>query len=180
MAIPAFGFLAIEKMACALLLVASAIGLVHGAELWRTPWVPWATWEVGYGWLLCQAGLVATGGVAALGSRSFAVAAAGIVAGLIFATRVGAITVGPSLLVLLLITACSRQRASICPVIRVRDGMAEPFGETAKSLARSPWGIIALSQRAVQERDAGTTLTPTESSCSPPPSTTPRRGLTSP
>lgn len=103
MAIPPFGFLTVERVACMLLLLASAIGVAHAAPSWREPWVPWATWEVSYAWLVLQAGLVAAGAIAALRSRSFVLAVVGLVAGLVFCTRVGAITVGPSLFVVTLI-----------------------------------------------------------------------------
>ena len=116
-----FGFLAVERVACLLLLLASAVGLAHAAQSWPEPWVPWATWEVSFGWLVLQAGLVAAGGIAALGSRSFVLAAVGIVAGLLFGTRVGAITVGPSLLVVTLIAL--RFRAF---TIFARGGAARP------------------------------------------------------
>ena len=103
MAIPRFGFLVVERLACALLTLASVVGLVHASRSLGEPWVPWATWEVSYGWLVLQAGLVAAGGLGAHRSRSFVIAVLGIIAGLLFTTRVGAIAVGPSLLVAILI-----------------------------------------------------------------------------
>ena len=51
-AVPAFGFLAVERVACMLLLWAPAVGLALPES-----WVPWATWEVPYVRLVLQAGL---------------------------------------------------------------------------------------------------------------------------
>ena len=106
MAIPVFGFFAIEMFACALLVLAGGLGLfltVTGQVPHYGPWLPETTWNPGRSWLMVQSVLVIAGGIGAWRSRSFTLALVGIGAGLIFMTPVGSAAAWPALLLLCLV-----------------------------------------------------------------------------
>jgi len=67
------------------------------------PMPDWFVATTGRVWLVLQALLVVAGVLGGLGSRRFSLAAIGIVAGLVFVTPVGLLTVVPTVLLLLLI-----------------------------------------------------------------------------
>ena len=72
------------------------------------PTPSWFRDNLGLPWLICQSVLVIVGGLGGI-TRVFTLAALGILAGLIFTTPVGMLTVLPS--VLMLISALSRPQA---------------------------------------------------------------------
>jgi hypothetical protein len=114
MAMPQFGFFKIEAFACILMVVAGIAGLLLIATN-SSDWVlagflkQWPAAHVGPGWLALQSIAIVLGGIGAWWSRSFTVAAIGVVAALVAGTAVGHISFFPGLLMLVLI--CSRYRA---------------------------------------------------------------------
>jgi len=110
MAIPPFGFLKIEALACFLMLAAGMVGLVVTVTGW-TDWLavfPWsrAVWpHVHIYWLVLQSLAVVAGGIAAWRSNSFVLAAVGVASSLVKSTPVGCISYVPGLLMLLLLLA---------------------------------------------------------------------------
>jgi hypothetical protein len=94
MAIPIFGFLKIEALACLLMVVAGVIGLF--VALSGGP-------HVSTLWLVLQSLAVIAGGIGAWHSYSFVLAAIGTASSLVKVTPVGRITVLPGILMLLLL-----------------------------------------------------------------------------
>jgi len=94
MAIPRFGFLKIESVACLLMVVAGVIGLF--VALSGGP-------HVSALWLVLQSLAVIAGGIGAWRSISFVLAAIGTASSLVVVTPVGRIAVLPGILMLLLI-----------------------------------------------------------------------------
>lgn len=109
MAIPGFGFLKIEALACQLMVAAGLGGLLvafTGSPQWITS-VAWSKWilpHVSVFWLVAQSLAVMAGGIGARLS-SFVLAAFGIAASLIVLTPVGCISFLPGVFLSLLI-AC--------------------------------------------------------------------------
>ena len=114
MAIPRFGFFKIEGFACLLMVVAGTAGLLvalTGSSDWilRVLWKEWRAAHIHPVWLALQSIAVIVGGIGAWQSRSFTLAATGVVSALIVRTAVGRISWLPGLVMLFLI--CSRFRA---------------------------------------------------------------------
>ena len=110
MALPPFGLSGVGRAASALMVVAGVAGVaisLLGDEralaesVLGNPLPDWFLARPGRGWLVIQAVLVIVGGVGLFSSR-FSLAAIGIVAGLIFVTPVGLLTMVPVVLALLL------------------------------------------------------------------------------
>jgi hypothetical protein len=108
MAIPPFGFLKIEALACLLMVAAGVVGLLVSVTGW-TEWLavfPWsrAVWpHVSIYWLVLQSLAVVAGGIGAWRSNSFVLAAVGVASSLVKSTPVGCISYVPGLLMLLLL-----------------------------------------------------------------------------
>ncbi len=108
MAIPKFGFLKIERVACILMVAAGVAGLllvVTGSSDWipRVFGKKWALTQVSAFWLVLQSLAVIAGGVGAWRSTSFVAAAVGVASSLIVRTAVGNVSFFPGLLMLFLI-----------------------------------------------------------------------------
>ena len=108
MAIPRFGFLKIEVLACLLMVAAGVAGLLVALTGW-TDWIKglrWSRWvlpHVNIFWLVAQSLAVIAGGIGAWRSTSFALAGIGVASSLIVLTPVGCISFLPGVLMLLLI-----------------------------------------------------------------------------
>src|SRR5215469_4162578 len=110
MAIPRFGYLKIEAFACLLMVVAGTTGLlfvVTGSSdrILGVLWKQWPAAHIHPVWLTLQAVAVIAGGIGAWQSRSFLLAAIGVVLSLIVRTAVGRISWLPGLLMFFLISA---------------------------------------------------------------------------
>jgi hypothetical protein len=107
MAIPSFGFLKIEALACILMVAAGVAGLLlvlPGSSDWilSTFGEKWAPAHVSSLWLVLQSLAVIVGGIGAWRSASFVAAAVGVASSLIARTAVGHISFLPGLLMLYL------------------------------------------------------------------------------
>jgi len=114
MAIPQFGFLKIEAFACILMVVAGIAGLLLLATnssdwFFAAFWKQWPAAHVRPWWLALQSIAIVIGGIGAWRSRSFTLAAIGVVSSLVVRTEVGHISFFPGLLMFVLI--CARFRA---------------------------------------------------------------------
>lgn len=123
MAIPQFGFLKIEAFACILMVVAGIAGLLlvaMGSSDWilAVLWKQWPAAHVGAGWLVLQSVAIVLGGIGAWRSRSFTLAAIGVVAALVVRTKVGHISFFPGLMLLILISARYRAFDFFTPIWR--------------------------------------------------------------
>jgi hypothetical protein len=111
MAIPRFGFLKIEALACLLMVAAGIAGLVAALTGWTNDWLAdlrWSRWllpHVSIFWLVPQSLAVVAGGIGAWHSKSFTLAALGVASSLIVLTPVGCISFLPGVLMLVLIVA---------------------------------------------------------------------------
>lgn len=114
MAIPPFAFLKIEAFACIMMIVAGIAGLLlvlTGSSDWILTffWKQSPTAHIHPLWLALQSLAVIGGGIGAWRSRSFTLAAIGVVSSLMQRTAVGHISFFPGLLMFFLI--CARYRA---------------------------------------------------------------------
>src|ERR1700686_1843335 len=112
MAIPPFGFLKIEAFACIMMIVAGiAVLLVvlTGSSDWILAffWNQSPTAQIRPLWLVLQSFAVIGGGIGAWRSRSFTLAAIGVVSSLMRHTAVGHVSFFPGLLMFFLICARS-------------------------------------------------------------------------
>jgi hypothetical protein len=120
MAIPRFGFLKIEALACLLMIATGLAGLLvalTGSNDWITG-VRWSRWmlpHVSVFWLVTQSLAVIAGGVGAWRSTSFALAVVGVASSLIVLTPVGFISFLPGVLMLLLIAGRFRAFSIFLP-----------------------------------------------------------------
>jgi len=108
MAIPSFGFLKIEVLACILMVAAGMAGLLltlTRSSGWITgsTWPSWVFPHVSLLWLVTQSLAVIAGGIGAWRSTSFVLAAVGVTCSLIVVTPVGLISFLPGILMLCLI-----------------------------------------------------------------------------
>jgi hypothetical protein len=108
MAIPKFGFLKIETLACILMVAAGVAGLLlvlTGSSDWILGALgkKWTSAHVKSFWLVLQSLAVIVGGIGAWRSNSFVAAAVGVASSLIAETAVGHISFFPGLLLLFLI-----------------------------------------------------------------------------
>ena len=101
MAIPTFGFLKIEALACILMVAAGVLGLLVALDPMTRTSV--ASAHVSSFWLVLQSVAVIAGGIGAWRSTSFVAAAIGVASSLIARTAVGHLTFLPGLLMLVLI-----------------------------------------------------------------------------
>ena len=120
MAIPSFGFLKIEALACILMVAAGLAGLIlvlTGSSDWTVSAFvgKWASPHVSSPWLVLQSLAVIAGGIGAWRSTSFVAAAVGIASSLIARTAVGHFTFLPGLLMLFLIAARFRAFSIFLP-----------------------------------------------------------------
>jgi hypothetical protein len=120
MAIPRFGFLKIEALACLLMVAAGVAGLLvalTGSSDWITGvrWSRWVLPHVSIFWLVPQSLAVIAGGVGAWHSTSFVLAAVGVASSLILLTPVGCISFLPGVLMLLLIVGRFRAFSVFLP-----------------------------------------------------------------
>ncbi len=106
MAIPRFGFLKIEALACLLMVAAGVAGLLVALTGW-SDWIKglrWSRWvlpQVSIFWLIPQSLAVIAGGIGAWRSRSFVLAAVGVASSLMVLTPVGCISFLPGVFMLL-------------------------------------------------------------------------------
>ena len=108
MAIPKFGFLKIETLACILMVAAGVAGLLlvlTGSSDWILGafGVKWASAHVKSFWLVLQSLAVIVGGIGAWRSNSFLLTAVGIASSLVVRTSVGIVSFLPGVLMLTLI-----------------------------------------------------------------------------
>jgi len=109
MAIPKFGALKIESVACILMVLSGVAGLflaLTRSSGWisASAWPGWILPHVSLLWLVPQSLAVIAGGIGAWRSTSFLLAAVGVTSSLIVVTPVGLISFLPGILMLLLIT----------------------------------------------------------------------------
>ena len=129
MAVPQFCYMAHERVACGLMVLSGAVGLVLtmiGQAEHLQSWIPWATWNPGRSWLLAQSLLVIVGGFGAFEGVSFTLAIAGIAAAVVFVTPVGVISVVPGFFLLGAIALRWRGFPGLAP--RWRGGGRPPPG----------------------------------------------------
>jgi hypothetical protein len=108
MAIPSFGFLKIEALACVLMVAAGVAGLLlvltgSSDQILSAFGETGASVHVSSFWLVLQSLAVIAGGWGAWRSNSFIAAAIGVASSLVARTAVGHISLLPGLLMLLLI-----------------------------------------------------------------------------
>jgi hypothetical protein len=118
MAIPSFGFLKIEALACILMVAAGVAGLLlTGSSDWTLSAFgeKWSSAHVSSFWLVLQSLAVIAGGIGAWRSTSFVVAAVGVASSLIAPTAVGHISFLPGLLMLYLMVARFRAFSIFLP-----------------------------------------------------------------
>ena len=120
MAIPSFGFLKIEALACILMVTAGLAGLVlvltgSGDWILSAFGEKWASAHVSAFWLVLQSLAVIAGGMGAWRSTSFVAAAVGVASSLVARTAVGHISFLPGLLMLFLIATRLRAFSIFLP-----------------------------------------------------------------
>ena len=113
MAIPTFGFLKIEALACILMVAAGVIGLLVALDPMTRTYM--ASAHVSSFWLVLQSVAVIAGGIGAWRSTSFVATAIGVASSLIARTAVGHLTFLPGLLMLFLIATRFRAFNIFCP-----------------------------------------------------------------
>lgn len=120
MAIPSFGFLKIETLACILMVAAGVAGLLlvmTGSSNWILSafGATWAPAHVSSFWLVLQSLAIIAGGWGAWRSTSFAATAVGVASSLIVRTAVGHISFLPGLLMLFLMMTRFRAFSILLP-----------------------------------------------------------------
>ena len=120
MAIPKFGFLKIETLACISMVAAGVAGLLlvlTGSSDWILGAFgeKWASAHVSSFWLVLQSFAVIAGGIGAWHSTSFLAAAVGVASSLIARTAGGHISFLPGLLMLFLIVTRFRAFSIFLP-----------------------------------------------------------------
>ena len=112
MAIPVFGFIWTERIACLTLVIVGLVGLLlslngqaceFGALLHTYPLPAWWPLELSRGWLSIQSLLIMAGGIGAWRCISFILAIIGVVAALLVVTPIGVLSFLPGLWMLFLL-----------------------------------------------------------------------------